>query len=196
MDCIIREATFEDLPGILSLYSIYITETTRTFEYEVPTLKSFEERFLTITEVFPWLVCESEGKLAGYTYASAAFERAAYQWDADLTVYLDRTFYRKGIATALYTCLIELLRLQGYYNLYAVITANNTSSVDFHRACGFTDIGVFHNSGYKMGTWLDVLWMEKTIAPYSKDPPVPLSFRQLDPHIVCGILNSHGIPVL
>ena len=85
----IREAVLQDLPGILSLYSVYIMETTHTFEYVVPSLDSFRERFESITEQFPWLVCEVDGELAGYAYASAAFKRAAYQWDADLAVYLD-----------------------------------------------------------------------------------------------------------
>ena len=32
----IREANAKDIPGILALYSVYITETTHTFEYVVP----------------------------------------------------------------------------------------------------------------------------------------------------------------
>ncbi len=196
MDYLIREATLDDLPEILSLYSVYILETTHTFEYTVPTLESFRERFLIITREFPWLVCIAQGRIAGYAYASVAFERAAYQWDADLTIYLDRAFYRQGIATSLYSCLFEILKLQGYVNLYAVITATNVSSVTFHRSVGFSDIGIFHKTGYKAGTWLDVLWMEKSISQHQKDPAATLTFRLLNPHTVSGILNSHGHPAL
>jgi len=192
MAILIREATAGDLPGILSLYSVYIMETTHTFEYVVPSLASFEDRYSSITEQFPWLVCEADGELAGYAYASTAFKRAAYQWDADLTVYLDAKFHRRGIATALYTCLIDLLKLQGYYNVYAVITADNTSSIDFHRTFGFTDIGVFHKSGYKMGVWLDVLWMEKSLHRHNLEPAPTIAFRNLDKGAVAAILASHN----
>lgn len=188
----IRKAAASDLPGILALYSVYIMETTHTFEYVVPSLDEFHDRFNTITEHFPWLICECDGKLAGYAYASAAFKRAAYNWDADLAVYLDSRFHRQGIATALYSCLIDLLKLQGYYNLYAVITANNTPSVNFHRTFGFTDIGVFHKSGYKFGTWIDVLWMEKSLRHHNLEPAPTVAFNQLPPHDVSRILSSHG----
>ena len=192
MAVFIREAKAQDIPGILSLYSVYIMETTHTFEYVVPSLESFTERFHSITEHFPWLVCEVDGKLAGYAYASTAFKRAAYQWDADLTVYLDAGFHRMGIASSLYSCLIDLLKLQGFYNLYAVITANNTASVNFHKNFGFTDIGVFHKSGYKMGTWLDVLWMEKSIRHHNLEPAPTTAFRDLDPNDTAAVFSSHN----
>jgi len=189
----IREAVLQDLPGILSLYSVYIMETTHTFEYVVPSLDSFRERFEAITEQFPWLVCEVDGELAGYAYASAAFKRAAYQWDADLAVYLDSRYHRRGIASALYSCLIDLLKLQGYYNLYAVITADNTSSISFHRTFGFADIGIFHKSGYKMGTWLDVQWMEKSIRHHNLEPSPCVPFRQLPPGAAAVIFSSRSM---
>jgi len=28
-----------------------------------------------------------------------------------------------------------------------------------HKAFGFSEIGVYHNVGYKLGRWLDVMWM-------------------------------------
>ena len=192
MAILIREANRKDIPGILSLYSVYIMDTTHTFEYVVPSLTAFQDRFNTITEQFPWLICEVDGELAGYAYASTAFKRAAYQWDADLAVYLDEKFYRQGIATALYSCLIDLLKLQGYYNLYAVITADNTSSIDFHRTFGFTDIGVFHKSGYKTGVWLDVLWMEKSIHRHNLEPAPTIACTDLDAAAVAAILSSHN----
>ena len=193
MAILIREATANDLPGILSLYSVYIMETTHTFEYVVPSLASFEDRYNAITEQFPWLLCEVDGELAGYAYASTAFKRAAYQWDSDLTVYLDEKFHRQGIATALYACLIDLLKLQGYYNLYAVITADNTSSINFHRTFGFTDIGVFHKSGYKMGVWLDVLWMEKSLHRHNLEPVPTIACRKLEQRAVAAILSSYSV---
>lgn len=192
MEVSIREANAEDIPGILALYSVYITETTCTFEYVIPSLSSFQDRFSSITEQFPWLVCSIDGELAGFAYASAAFKRAAYQWDADMTVYLDARFHRMGVATSLYSCLIDLLKLQGYYNLYAVISADNTASVNFHRHFGFNDIGIFHKTGYKMGTWIDVLWMEKSIRHHNPEPAPAISFRQLDARAAADIFASQS----
>jgi len=193
MAIVIRAAKEEDISRILSLYSVYILETTYSFEYEVPSLTSFKERFSKVTDQFPWLICEVDGELAGYSYASATFGRIAYQWDADVTVYLDAKFHRKGIATALYSCLFEILARQGYYNLYAIITAINETSIHFHRTLGFTDIGTFHNTGFKMGRWLDVLWMEKHIRLIDGEPVPPTPYSRMDPNIVIDICKSHHL---
>ena len=59
----IRLATPEDLPQILAIYAPYITDTTHTLEYTVPSLAEFTARFQDITGQFPWLVWEEDGKI-------------------------------------------------------------------------------------------------------------------------------------
>ena len=85
----VRFVVKEDAAAILRIYETYIKNTTVTFEVEVPTVSAFEERMERITAQFPWLVCEIDGKVAGYAYASKHGERAAYRWSADLSVYID-----------------------------------------------------------------------------------------------------------
>ena len=46
----IRIATVQDVPAILEIYRPYILQTTHTFEYEVPTLDAFLERFGELTD--------------------------------------------------------------------------------------------------------------------------------------------------
>ena len=72
----IRPATALDVPSMLDIYAPYVRETTITFEYEVPAPDAFQARFAGITEKFPWLVWEERGRILGYAYASAPFERA------------------------------------------------------------------------------------------------------------------------
>ena len=76
----IRIATEQDLPAILSIYAPYILHSTATFEYDVPSEADFLQRFRDITVQFPWLVWEEQGTILGYAYASAPFVRAAYAW--------------------------------------------------------------------------------------------------------------------
>ena len=52
----IRMATVQDLPRILEIYGPYVENTVCSFEYTVPTLPEFTQRFLDITAQFPWLV--------------------------------------------------------------------------------------------------------------------------------------------
>ena len=159
----IRIALPEDVPQILEVYAPYIMTSTATFEYDVPCKKDFLQRFLKITAQFPWLVWEENGKILGYAYASAPFERPAYAWCAEPSVYLRPEAARRGIGSKLYQALEQILKYQGYQVLYALITSENFPSVRFHEKNGYVQISAFSNCGYKFNRWLGVIWMEKRL---------------------------------
>ena len=118
---------------------------------------------------------EEDGALLGYAYAHPYAARPAYQWSAELTVYLRQGAARRGLGSRLYGALFDLLRLQGVRTVYGCVTAENALSVAFHQALGFREAGRFAQVGYKHGRWLDVLWLEKPIAPAGEPQPlVPL----------------------
>ena len=165
----IRIATEADVPEILAIYAPYVENTTVTFEYDVPTPDAFLDRFRKITEQFPWLVWEEDGKILGYAYGSAPFQRDAYRWCAEDSVYLLPEARNKGIGTKLCTALEKILFYQGYRRIYALITAENQSSITFHKKLGFTLRGELPEAGFKFGRWVGVVWMDK--ASVSVDLP-------------------------
>ena len=116
-----RLATVADAKDILEIYTPFIEKTAKSFEVEVPSLKEYEDRVSHIGEKYPWVLCFLEGELAGYAYASLHMSRAAYQWDAQASVYLKEEFHRHKIATALYFCLFEILKAQGFFNVLSLI---------------------------------------------------------------------------
>lgn len=171
----IRIATEADLPRLLAIYGPYVENTTVSFEYEVPTLDAFLTRFRKITEQFPWLVWEEDGTVLGYAYACAPFDRAAYQWCAEPSIYLMPEAQGKGVGKQLYEALEEILTAQGYRLSYAIITSENEASLAFHRAMGYREAAHFPGCGYKFGRWLGVTWMEKPLCSVdmSMNTPVP-----------------------
>ena len=175
----IRFATKEDLPQILAIYAPYVTNTTASFEYEVPTEEEFTRRFETITAQFPWLVWEEDGQILGYAYGSAPFERAAYRWCAEVSIYLHPGIHGRGIGRQLYARLEEILTRQGYRVSYALITTENTGSVAFHEKLGYTYHSTFENCGYKMGRWLGVIWLQKWLNPLGAPSDFPRKWTQV-----------------
>lgn len=159
----IRMATEADVPQILAIYAPYILNTAYTFEYTVPEEGAFLARFRGITAQFPWLVWEENGVICGYAYASAPFERAAYAWCAEISIYLRPEAQRRGIGRQLYAAVEAILRLQGYCLVYALITSENLGSLRFHERAGYTFDVNFSRCGYKFGRWLGVIWMEKQL---------------------------------
>lgn len=167
----IRFATGEDALGVLEIYAPFVTYTAVTFEYDVPRSFEMKRRINTVRNKYPWLICEKDGQVAGYAYAHPFFSRAAYSWDAELSVYIREDCQRCNIASALYYAVIEFLKLQGFCNAFALVTVPNEKSLAFHTAFGFSTAGVLHNAGYKLGGWHDVTILEKSlINEYSHAP--------------------------
>ena len=175
----IRIATESDVPEILAIYAPYVENTTITFEYDVPCSREFMQRFLTISAQYPWLVWEEDGQIQGYAYAAPPYARAAYSWCAEPSVYLKPEARGRGIGRKLYAALEEILKLQGYQVLYALITQENTASMAFHHALGYETKVLFPQCGFKHGRWLGVYWLEKRLIPVEIPKAFPRPFPQL-----------------
>ena len=185
----IRIATEKDLPRILAIYRPYVENTTVSFEYDVPSDEAFLARFRGITKQFPWLVWEENGTVLGYAYACAPFERAAYRWCAEPSIYLAPEVQSRGIGRLLYEALEEILICQGYLLSYAIITSENEASLAFHRAMGYRETAHFPGCGYKFGRRLGVIWMEKPLSAVDMPTKEPIPFPVF-------VENSGKIPAI
>ena len=85
----------------------------------------------------------------GYAYAHRQAERAAYQWNAELSVYLDRSCTSRGLGRRLYGALIDILRLQGIRTVYGCVTVPNEKSEWLHQSLCFRRLGTYRITGYK-----------------------------------------------
>lgn len=168
-----------DAAGILAVYAPYIRKTAVTFETEVPAPDAFTARVAGICADFPYLVLEVDGELAGYAYAHRQAERAAYAWNAELSIYLAGKWRGRGLGAPLYRLLERLLTMQGYVNLYGVITASNRGSIAMHEKLGYRQIGLHEKTGWKFGQWHDVAWLYKRVGEGEPGTILPLS--ALDP---------------
>ena len=187
---LIRVATENDAENILGIYSPYIANTSFTFETEVPSVETFKERINTYLINWPWLVCEMDGTLAGYAYGARYRERTAYQWCVEVSVYIHDDHQRSGIARALYVALIEILKRQGFRNVYAVINLPNDKSVAFHESCGFTYFATYMNVGYKLGLWKNVGWWQLPLNEYTDEPAAPIKFSDLEKNFLPDLFND------
>ena len=175
----IRHATDRDLPAMLAIYRPYVENTTYSFEYDVPSPEVFRARFFDHVAQFPWLVWEEEGAVLGYAYAGAPWERAAYRWCAEVSIYLHPSIHGRGVGRQLYAVLEDILRAQGYRVAYALITTENSGSVAFHEKLGYVYHSTFENCGYKMGRWLGVIWLEKWLNPLGQPAEFPKKWTEV-----------------
>ena len=187
---VIRRAAESDAPALLDIYAPYIRDTAITFEYDVPTAEEFVARIADILKTHPYLVCEQDGKPVGYAYAHRIRERAAYDWAAELSIYLAPEAQGQGVGTALYRCLVDLLAMQNLRILYGCVTLPNGKSQKLHEKLGFSLVGVWHGSGWKRNGWHDVGWFEKRIGACCMPQPV-VPFEKLDRKKIQACLHRY-----
>ena len=187
----LRLAKSSDAKAILDIYAPYIKNTSLTFETEVPTEKAFAERIEKYLTKWPWLVCEINGMIAGYAYASLYRERSGYQWSIECSVYIHDNHHQSGIGKALYFSLFEILKRQGFNNVYAVINLPNDKSVAFHEKCGFTHFATYEKVGYKLGQWKNVGWWRLIINEFGDEPAPPVLFAELNKDFLPELFNKN-----
>lgn len=173
-DLTIRPATIHDAESILNVYSHYVKNTAISFEYEVPTLDEFTTRIENRLGKYPYLVAEQNGRIIGYAYGSRFHERAAFNWCAEVSIYVDVNTRKCGVGRMLYEALEHKLEEQGIINLYASIAYAdvedeylNNNSAQFHAHMGYKQVARFHKCGYKFNRWYDMIWMEKIVGEHS-----------------------------
>ena len=186
-----RFASAADSAALLEIYGQYL-ESPVTFEYDRPSEAEFARRIAAYGGAYPYLVWEEDGRSLGYAYAHALGERAAYQWSAELSVYLDRSAAGRGLGRRLYGALMEMLRLQGVRTVYGCVTVPNPASERLHEAMGFRRAGVWRRAGYKSGAWRDVTWFEKSIAPYDEAPEPVRPIGEIPEEPLADILRRYG----
>lgn len=159
----IRAAQPADAPRLAEIYAPYVRETVVTFEETAPDAAEMARRVREVERTFPWLVCESGGQVLGYAYAHQLQERAAFQWSAEVSIYLARNERGHGAGSALYHALEARLYQMGVAQLYAQISVPNPESMGFHHRCGYQDLCVYPHVGYKLGRWCDLAVLTKQL---------------------------------
>ncbi|WP_435358374.1 GNAT family N-acetyltransferase [Haloarchaeobius sp. DFWS5] len=175
----IRPATLDDAPAVHDIYAPFVASTAVTFEDGEVSVSEVADRISDTLAQFPWLICERDGEVVGYTYGHSHRGRGGYRWSAETSVYVAENYRRQGIARGLYESLFAVLTAQNYVNCYAGIMIPNERSVGFHETMGFEPVGVYENVGYKLGEWQDTQWWHYLLREPPEEPDEPVPFSEI-----------------
>jgi len=175
----LRFAEIADAPALAEIYRYYVLNTNVTFEYDPPSVDEFARRMTEFKACYPYLVSVEDGAVTGYAYAHRYGERAAYQWNAELSVYVRHDLRSRGTGRILYQTLIDLVQRQNVKNVYGIVTSPNEPSERLHTAMGFILAGKIHRAGFKLGQWLDVGIWEKAVNPFEVPPRPLINFNEI-----------------
>lgn len=176
-DIIIKTVNESDADELLKIYAPYVQNTAITFEYNVPGIAEFKSRIMNTLKKYPYLKAVRNGEIIGYAYLGAFKERDAYIHSAETSIYVKQKERRSGAGRAMYEAIEKTAKMQNILNLNACIGVPRIEdehltldSVKFHEKMGYTLVGKFNFSGYKFGTWYDMIWMEKMLGEHTNSP--------------------------
>lgn len=157
----IRNCEQKDIPHICDIYNYYVKNTVITFE-EIPLeVAEMQSRIDAYTKLYPWYVCEIEGEVIGYAYATQWKARAAYKNTAEVTIYIKQGSEGKGYGKALYSTLLDALHKLGCHVVLGCIALPNEASASLHEYFEFKKVAHFSEVGYKFGYWIDIGYWQK-----------------------------------
>lgn len=157
----LRDATVEDLPGIMDIYNDAVLNTTAIWNEIVVDLDNRKEWFKARKDRgFPVIVAVMDGQVTGY--ASYGDWRAfdGYRHTREHSIYVHKNARGLGLGKQLMQALIDHARSNDVHVLIGAIESENLASIRLHEAMGFRIAGRFSEVGTKFGRWLDLTCME------------------------------------
>jgi phosphinothricin acetyltransferase len=167
----VRAVDDRDFDAIAALTNEYIANTPIHFGYEKVTGAELRDAWWPKHATYPYLVAvDEDDRFLGYAKAGAWRERAAYQWTAEVGIYVAANSHRRGVGRTLYAELIAQCKVRGFHTLVGGITLPNEASVRLHEALGFVKVAHFQCVGWKLGRWHDVGFWQLVLAPATESP--------------------------
>ena len=162
---IIRKANRSDVPAMREIFNEVLRNSNSIYREEEVSL---EERYTWFDEKidhgFPIFGAYEGEKLIGYAGYGTWRAAQGYRKTVELTIYVDSSVRGKGTGKALMQTIIDEATKDGYHIMIGAIDSANHSSIDFHKKFGFAETARMPEVALKNGKWLDLVFMQRTIA--------------------------------
>jgi len=139
----IRDALESDLPAIVDIYNATVPTRMVTAELELTTVEARMPWFRAHTsDRHPFWVMEIDGQIAGWLSVQSFLPRCAYRGTAELSVYVDQRFRRRGVARTLLERAIARASSLEINAMVGFVFAHNEPSLKLFERLGFERWGL------------------------------------------------------
>ena len=155
---LIRKAELKDLKDLLEIYNYEVVYGISTLDIRPKTLEEWKQWFDAHNiDNHPLIVAEIDGHAVGYASLSSYREKEAYCSTVELSVYVDVSYRKRGIADALMKAILDMAKEdESIHMVVSVITGGNEASIRLHDKYGFTYCGSIHEVGVKFREYRDI----------------------------------------
>jgi len=150
----------EDAADMARIYNQGIAEGAATFETRARTEADIREWF---DGAHPAVVVLEGGRVVAFAATFAYRPRDCYAGIAEVSVYVDRDFRKRGAGRLALAALIDAAEPAGLWKLVSRIFAENIASRRLVASLGFREVGTYEKHGRLKGEWRDVIIVERLI---------------------------------
>ena len=170
---LVRDARDTDMDAVTKIYAAHVLHGLASFEEVPPSLDEMKSRRAAVLQLdLPYLVAELDGRVMGYSYATFYRTRPAYRYTVEDSVYVEDGLHGRGIGTALLAELIARCECGPWRQMLAVIgDSGNAGSIALHRRLGFAPAGNLISVGFKLGRWVDSVFMQRALGAGDSTKP-------------------------
>lgn len=167
----IRNATEEDLPGVLEIHNHAVRTLTAAWTTQEDSL---EDRMAWLTsrqnDGYPVFVAVADdGEVLAFGTYGSFRARSGYRLTVEHSIYVKDGAKGKGLGRRLIERLIAQARADGYHAMVGAVDGQNEASLAFHKKLGFQASCLMPQVGMKFGRWLDLYLVTLLL----DDRPVP-----------------------
>jgi phosphinothricin acetyltransferase len=158
-----------DAVAINALYNATVATTTVQWTEHlesVTTRQAWVEKHLDAGN--PVLVAEIDYEVIGfasYDDFRDSTKWPGYRFTVEHTIHVDAEHQGAGVGRDLLRSLIERASAAGKHVMIGAIDGANAGSIRFHAREGFVEVARLPEVGFKFGRWLDLVLMQRILAP-------------------------------
>jgi L-amino acid N-acyltransferase YncA len=151
---------------ILAIFNEAIANSTALYDYKPRTPESMVTWFATKrANNFPVIGLEDDAARCWALRATAPSVRfPAYKYTVEHSVYIEKGSRGKGLGRKLLEAIVAKAEEQGVHVLVGAIDLSNSASIELHKRLGFEHCGTIKQAAFKFGRWLDLAFLQKTLA--------------------------------
>jgi L-amino acid N-acyltransferase YncA len=157
----ITPASRQDLAEILKIYNEVIRNSTAVYtEVELSGERGAAWFDAKRSAGFPFIVAKDASGITGFGTFGEFRAPPCYQHSVEHSVHVRSDRRGQGIGRQLVIELMILASAMHKHVMIAGIDADNAASIKLHESLGFTNVGHFHEVGFKFGRWLDLVFLQ------------------------------------
>ncbi|KRE12454.1 GCN5 family acetyltransferase [Bosea sp. Root483D1] len=172
---LVRDAREGDMGAIQAIYTHHVLHGLASFEETPPSVEEMLARRQAVLGLgLPYLAAELDGRIVGYSYATAYRPRPAYRHTIEDSIYVADGLGGRKIGSTLLGALIARCEAGPWRQMLANIgDSGNAGSIGLHRRFGFEPVGTLRSTGFKFGRWVDTILMQRSLGAGDETLPQP-----------------------